>query len=102
MKVDFDDVLDFLDDLRAEAAADQVDDRIVRISIQHRHPNRTTNVVRITAGYCSLTELRQFSMENEDFGQETSAADGATKIADSIEEECRKLELMVRGGRFEE
>lgn len=107
MTVAFDDVLQFLEDLKAAAQSEEgeaVDDRLVRISISKRELSQTSTEVSLTAGFASLGELRQLSVFcGTDFARNgTEAGERSQLISDQIQKACKALGLTVRGGRFEE
>ena len=107
MIVEFDNLEEFLTDLRAAARSEKgeaVDDGIVRLSISARDLSQTSREVFLTAGFSSLGELRQLHVcLGTDFArQEPQAWNAAEAMAQSIRGVAGELQLIVRGGRFQE
>jgi hypothetical protein len=106
MIVSFTNLDEFLNDLRVEAHGEvpTVDDGIVRVCVEEREINPTQQTVTLTAGYTSLTELRQLTLDcGENF--RPSKLEGSHKaidISNRIRAACDEHQLTVRGGKFEE
>lgn len=102
MKVEFDDLDDFVAELKAERSDDLEYSHYVRVTCETQSPNDGVTLVFFKAGFLAnggLCELRTFCGEDW-VGSKQEGTEAFRAMLHRLDAVCQELKVLIRGGAY--